>query len=91
MVEAKITITREINGEVVVITLTPEEMRRAYLALDRQYTYEDITDRCECREIPCPDELCRQIYNQYQDIVDCELSYWDNIDNAIDSVLREVE
>lgn len=51
-----------------------------------EYVKDDIESQCESRDIMLTEEAIDEIVNRYvyEGDYDCNLSYWDNIDNLID-------
>lgn len=75
--------------------LTSREKDELYKALEFEYVREDVECQLE-QNINIPDNLSDDAYNDIVDDItkkyvydrdyDCDLSYWENIDNFIDCV-----
>lgn len=77
----------------VLNALSAEQQDYIYRAVWFKHVVEDVAGRLEERNIPDEDDSIKNNVAQryvYQGDYDCNLSYWDNIDNLINEVLKEL-
>lgn len=88
----------KLNLDAFVSSLDPISRDALYRNLWLEYVIEDITTRmCDC----CPEDICSGDCGEliekaahayvYDGQYDCNLSYWENIDNVINRCLRNPE
>lgn len=73
--------------------LSVEQKDYIYRAVWFEHVVEDVVGRLDEREILDEDNSIKESVAQryvYQGDYDCNLSYWDNIDNLIDEVLKNI-
>lgn len=79
-------ITRTINGQEITIELTSKEMREAYYETEKDYWREDIEVWLKNKEKEVDDEFKYKMLDDLIDNYDSDISHWDNIANAYDSI-----
>lgn len=79
-------ITRIINGQEITIELTSKEMREAYYEIEKDYWREDIEVWLEDNEKEVDDEFKYKMLNDLIGNYDSDISHWENIANAYDSI-----
>ena len=84
---------KDLSAEKVYDRLNDRNKDALYRMLWSDYVKMDVLARCEERNIDLEDEDVNRITNMYVGYgeYDCNLSYWDNIDNLIDQVCMEEE
>lgn len=78
-----------INRETITRNLTNEDRERIYREVLKDYTKQDILARAEDidREVSEAQAEYLAYLWAYTGEYDCNLSYWDNIDNLIENYL----
>lgn len=81
------------NIEDIVKSLSDVDKDRLYRRLWLDYVIADVIDFCENNDIPYtdedfPDKVARRYV--YDNKYDCNLSYWTNIENLVETVRNEV-
>lgn len=84
---------KNLSAEKIYDKMNDWDKDALYRMLCFDYVKMDVLARCEEREINLDDNDVNWIANMYVGCgeYDCNLSYWDNIDNLIDQVYREEE
>jgi hypothetical protein len=80
----------EIIAIATVKNMSSEQKDAIYRYLWTQHVYEDVENRAEETETALSEEQIDEVVEEYvyYGNYDCNLSYWDNIDNLIESVIE---
>jgi hypothetical protein len=78
-------IKRIINGKEFNITLSPEEVRKAYYEMDNEYTAEDVASRYNV-----PEDQMQHVVDRFKDALGCNDGYWDSYWMTLEYVCEDM-
>lgn len=81
---------KEENIITLIDTLDFGTKDRIFRHLHKNYLYDDFTQHCKSMNVKLTDEDLKSLCDKwvYQGRFDCNLSYWDNIENLINEIIN---
>lgn len=81
----QITDNHKKNLDDLLASLSPKEKDVLYRKLWFEHVLEDVQSFAETEDLEITDEIAKQVADRYvyNGDYDCNLSYWDNINNLV--------